>query len=788
MPESESFDAFYARTVRNVTSQMHALADQDGLADHAIREAYARAYQQWYEVSGYRDSEAWVLGVAKDAYERRRAEATGVRDNGRLPGHDPLSWPGMFRPAPPKAAAVADPELPLAPRPGSPAGPGVAGAPGVAASADAFGGPDLFGNRGAAGSVGNPAVVGSPDALGSPDAAGSPRVADNPGAFGSPGGAGTADGPGAAAGPSLVGGTGVPGSPVGAGGPAGAGGPGAAAGAGLASGAGLAGDVGLVGLAAAVQIAAPTVANPAEAGPMAAGPVRTEVPPGSLFGSPAASSSSPTADWVSPAASAHGGDATYGAAATGNSPVGWGAPAGPTPTSRITDYAGARPASRRSWTSPSGRGIPSLLRSRRNLIAVAVAAAILVAGVIVYATGSQSPRRAASPGVSAKAVAKPTVHMLPAGRTGNRASIPWSLVGSGWTLAEISTAQPDANGAAGGGRYVTYLVDPEGGRYRTLTTSGSTAPSLLAWSGDARTALYAVGGTNGRGATGYKLLTVDNGQLSTLTLPTGVTALGFTRPDGLNILAIRQKQDRYLLQRYNLAGGFQATIGSLPRPAGALDVLQGNALSSPDGDTAVWGIIGHDMQLVSNAGGLIRRLRVPAAGTPPACTPISWWSTQTVLAYCNAVGVPDAGRLWLVPTGGGPASALTGISGSPSGIGDLTGAWQAGGAVYLTATTAAQCQPAASGPGGQQILLLGQSGAETAVSLPGSTDDRAAVVAGVGSRLLVLAQTSCPGTSSLIWFNPSTHAAQTVLTAPATEVGVVAAVAYGSGSAAAANG
>ncbi len=113
MPESESFDAFYARTVWNVTSQMHALAAEDGLADHAIREAYARAYQQWYEVSGSGDSEAWVLDVAKVAYERRRAEAGGPRGSGsgdRAPGHDPLTWPGMFRPARPTAPATSDPE------------------------------------------------------------------------------------------------------------------------------------------------------------------------------------------------------------------------------------------------------------------------------------------------------------------------------------------------------------------------------------------------------------------------------------------------------------------------------------------------------------------------------------------------------------------------------------------------------------------------------------------------------------------------------------------------------
>ncbi|HTA03000.1 MAG TPA: hypothetical protein VK802_21655 [Streptosporangiaceae bacterium] len=643
MPESESFDAFYARTVWNVTSQMHALADEDGLADHAIREAYARAYQQWYEVSGSSDSEAWVLDVAKVAYDRRRAEAGGLHGSvDRAPGHDPLTWPGMFRPAPP---ATSDPPATLTPDPAALAGP---------ATLDAV------------------------------------------------------------------------------------------------------------------------AAGPLDAS-AAGGPVQAAVPPGSLFGSPAPGGglSSQTADWA--------------------------VPPGGTPTAAIADYAstpptsGTPPATSRLRARQTGRVLPSVLpsalASRRNIIAAAAAAAILLAGVIVYATGGHSTRHGATPGVSASAVAKPTVHMLPAGRTAGRATIPWSLVGSGWTLAEVSTAQPDADGAAGGGgQYVIYLVDPEGGRYRILTRSGGAAPDLLAWSGDARTALYAVGGAQGGSASGYGLLTLSSGQLTTLVLPAGVTVLGFTRPDGLNLLAVRQKGGRDLLERYSLAGAHQATIGSVPRPAGATGVLQGNALSSPDGTTAVWGVSGREMQLVSNVGGLIRRLSVPGTGTVPSCTPISWWSSETVLAFCNAAGTTDAGRLWLVPAGGGAPTPLTGISGSASGVGDLTGAWQAGGSVYVTATTAAQCSGAASGPGGEHILQLGSTGTETAVSVPGSPNYHAAVVAGVGQRLLILAQTSCPGTSSLIWLNPSTHAAQTVLTAPATQVGVVDAVPYGSGPTATTNG
>src|SRR6266481_3598039 len=101
MAGSESFEAFYARTVSNVTSQVRALADEEGLADPAIREAYARAYQQWYQVAGSGDSEAWVLGVARDAYQRRRAEAAALGGSAPAHGHDPLSMPGLFRPVPP---------------------------------------------------------------------------------------------------------------------------------------------------------------------------------------------------------------------------------------------------------------------------------------------------------------------------------------------------------------------------------------------------------------------------------------------------------------------------------------------------------------------------------------------------------------------------------------------------------------------------------------------------------------------------------------------------------------
>ena len=47
-----------------------------------------------------------------------------------------------------------------------------------------------------------------------------------------------------------------------------------------------------------------------------------------------------------------------------------------------------------------------------------------------------------------------------------------------------------------------------------------------------------------------------------------------------------------------------------------------------------------------------------------------------------------------------------------------------------------------------------------------------------GDRMLLRAQIGCPGSMSLLWYNPRTHAEQWLLRTPASQLGVQAVVAY----------
>ncbi len=174
------------------------------------------------------------------------------------------------------------------------------------------------------------------------------------------------------------------------------------------------------------------------------------------------------------------------------------------------------------------------------------------------------------------------------------------------------------------------------------------------------------------------------------------------------------------------------------------------------------------LELVSNVGGVIRSLPVPGTSPNPGCEPLRWWNATTVLADCAATGAP---RLWLVPTTGKKAAALTPRRSSAGpDLGDI-GAWQLSSGLYVQGLTAC---------GTMQIFRQAANGSVKAVNVPGATGNNNEIVTALGARLLVRAQTGCPGSSSLLWFNPSTHAEQWLLRAPADDAGVIGVLAYNS--------
>jgi TolB protein len=432
---------------------------------------------------------------------------------------------------------------------------------------------------------------------------------------------------------------------------------------------------------------------------------------------------------------------------------------------------------------PRRLGRPSSLRS---LVALTAAIALIVGGGVIYLVTAHSPARQAAQHKTTTKNRGPV--MLGAGKTGKLSAIPWGLVKAGWTLAEVSGAAAGTNQP---GTITTYLVDPLGGRYQIKSWSPGVTPQLLGWSGDGLHALYAVPNDSGSGSATYQLLSLQTGEMASLPLPTGVTAVGFTRPDGLAIVAVKQNPDAFKLQRYDLQGNFQATIGSLPRKPGSPDWLPGcgtecGALSSPNGDTDVWGVAGDQMQVVGNADGKVTKLSVPGGAS---CVPLAWRDDATVLASCSVAGQPSAGQLWLVPSDGSTApTQLTQASGSPSGSGDLTGAWQTAGTTYVGVVNFRQCPGAPSGPGGLSVVPVSGGSLQQPITVKGATNNHTSIVSASGGKLLVVAQTGCPGTSSLLWLNPPTGATTTLLAGEVGQVGVLAAVPFGGLAPTATNG
>lgn len=398
-------------------------------------------------------------------------------------------------------------------------------------------------------------------------------------------------------------------------------------------------------------------------------------------------------------------------------------------------------------------------RSRGAVLAVGAAtltAGLTIAGAALVATtttaSAATARAQQSFGASVRTLAgqaAENLSLLSAGQTGSRAQVPWRRIGPGWTLAEYTA------GTAAHPQPVTlYLVDPAGGRYRLYQWPSTKNPwQLVDWSGDKARVLFTVPGFGGR--VQMRQLTLSTGRVSRFSLPAGATGLGYTRPNGLNVLV----SDRGIA-RYSLTG---VRLASLIRGG-----QYSAALSAANGTTEVVNG-GTGVELVANAGGVIRTLRVPGASARSGgCLPARWWNTSDVLVSCLTNTATAAPQVWLVPVSGARPTALTPLrSGRGPDLGDLD-VWKLRSGTYVQAL------------GGCGTRFIGKqygNGHVSVVTVRGSSGDNV-VVATSGQRMLVQEYSACRTASSLVWFSPANGAVTHALMAPAHGYGVIGVAAY----------
>jgi TolB protein len=340
---------------------------------------------------------------------------------------------------------------------------------------------------------------------------------------------------------------------------------------------------------------------------------------------------------------------------------------------------------------------------------------------VVAQQRSTAPQAAAQPTGAAQATAP---------RTASSAAVPWRSVGPGWVLDTYS-----AGTRARPAPTTLYLVSPGGAKYRLLTwpVSATPAPTIVAWAGSKTEALFALHSPNGQPG-GYGELNLATGKMTRVAFASAATTpLGYTLPSGAQILGISQGGQNTTIARYTQSGALVKALVTVGQALGASYSPDGAKLAVP----ALGGLL-----LVSNAGGVPRKLPVTGAGAKATCEPVRWWNATTVLASC--------GRLWLVPASGARPSALTPVRNPaqpPHDYGDLD-AWQLPSGLYLQ--SAGAC-------GTLELNRQAANGSITRVTVPGMTDSPAVVTA-YGAQLLI-GQLGCEGSGGqLAWFNPATGA------------------------------
>lgn len=348
-------------------------------------------------------------------------------------------------------------------------------------------------------------------------------------------------------------------------------------------------------------------------------------------------------------------------------------------------------------------------------------------------------------GGGAAALAAPA---SPSVRSVSSSAVPLSKVGLGWSIAEYTTGFNKHPA-----KTTLYAVSPQGKKFAFYTWSAAFSGTrqfvLVDWSGDGQRVLVR------NFFNKFEEISLATGKvINTFKLPADAFALGYTRPDGENILA----QDNDKIVRFDLSGHLTQVLAG----KGAAE-----AIDSPDG-TSVIVNAKNGLEEVSNSGTVIKHISAPKAEL--GCSPVRWWNATTVLGNCDAKHGPVDARLWLFPVNGGKVTALTAQRGGTSrDLGDVN-AYKLTSGVYLQAL----------GPCSVEFIATqSASGSAHQVNIPGVHYASDVIVTGQGSSLLVQARSDCASGAALLWFNPHTKKVTWVFHPTGKSDGVESVVPFG---------
>jgi len=386
------------------------------------------------------------------------------------------------------------------------------------------------------------------------------------------------------------------------------------------------------------------------------------------------------------------------------------------------------------WEGLMTMRLAKVVGARRAIGAIAaVAAAAATVGLAV-------PAMAAPAG--------PTARLLGGDQAASRSAVPWHKAGPGWALVMYSADREGEGVTFKAGPSTLYLVSPQGSQYRLGTWSARNPRSswyLLGWSGDVKRALFVGAPTVSSGGAyeHVEQMQLRTGRVTGFSLPRDVTAIGYTRPNGLNILAEKTLASGSItLQRYSLTGKLLkvlATVKGLGLEAGwtGLPPAPYNAKGTELVGGSATGVV-----LISNAGGVIRKLPVPKV--TEGCAAVRWWSPTTILASCGVTNEPGT-RMWLVPASGARPTPLTPVRTGGFDLGDFN-AWKLSSGLYV------------DGYGACGSVVIGRQpahGSEHQITVPGSSSSL--IVNATSSTLMVERFNACMPGTSLVVFNPATR-------------------------------